>query len=99
MSISNLIITVVVLLLVSGICSGLNIAVMSLDVADLNRKAKLGNKLARRMLPLRKNSHLTLAGILLTNVAVVSATSLVMESKFNGFIAGFISTILIVIFG
>lgn len=72
---------------------------MSLDAADLKRKAKLGNAAARRLLPLRSKSHLTLAAILLTNVAAVSATSLVLESEFNGLIAGALSTILIVIFG
>jgi metal transporter CNNM len=49
--------------------------------------------------PLRKNGHLTLAGILLTNVGAVSATSLVLEHRFNGLLAGLMSTILIVIFG
>lgn len=72
---------------------------MSLDVSDLKRKAKLGNVAAKRLLPLRRKSHLTLAAILLTNVAAVSATSLVLESEFNGLIAGAASTILIVIFG
>lgn len=72
---------------------------MSLDVADLRRKAKLGNKHAKRVLPLRRHIHLTLASILLTNVAAVSATSLVMEGQFAGLVAGIISTLLIVIFG
>jgi CBS domain containing-hemolysin-like protein len=40
-----------------------------------------------------------LAGILLTNVGAVSATSLVLEHQFNGVIAGVVSTLLIVIFG
>lgn len=92
-------IEVVVLIGVSAICSGLNIAFMALDLADLKRKAKLGNVYARRILPLRRNSHLALAAILLTNVAAVSATSLVLESAFNGIIAGVATTILIVIFG
>lgn len=93
--------TVEVLLLIalSAICSGLNIALMSLDMADLRRKAKIGNKDATRVLPLRKNSHLSLAAILLTNVAAVSATSLVLESVTGGLIAGITSTLLIVIFG
>jgi metal transporter CNNM len=90
---------VVLLVLASAICSGLNIAVMSLDISDLRRKVKLGNKQARRVLPLRRNTHLTLGSILFTNVAAVSATSLVLEHEFNGWIAGFVSTILIVIFG
>ncbi len=90
---------VFILVGVSAICSGLNIALMSLDVADLKRKAKLGNTSAQRVLPLRRNGHLTLAGILLTNVAAVSATSLVLGHEFNGLIAGIVSTLLIVTFG
>jgi CBS domain containing-hemolysin-like protein len=84
---------------VSAICSGLNIAFMSLDPRDLRRKAKLGNKQAKAVLPLRRKGHLTLAAILLTNVGAVSATSLVMEHEFNGLIAGVASTLLIVILG
>lgn len=99
MSIEAIVIITVVLVGMSGLCSGLNIALMSLDVADLRRKAKLGNKMAARVLPFRHNSHLTLAGILFANVAVVSATSLVLESKLNGFIAGLAGTLLIVVFG
>jgi CBS domain containing-hemolysin-like protein len=83
----------------SATCSGLNIALMSLEVSDLKRKAKLGNKDAQQALPLRVNVHLTLAAILFTNVAAVSATSLFLESKLNGLLAGMISTLLIVIFG
>src|SRR6185369_14545913 len=72
---------------------------MSLEVADLRRKAKLGNGDAAKVLPLRKNGHLSLAAILLTNVAAVSATSLVLESVAGGIIAGITATLLIVIFG
>ena len=90
---------VVVLIGISSVCSGLNISFMSLDLAELRRKARLGNLQAKRMLPLRRNRHLTLAAILLTNVAAVSATSLVLEHLFNGWIAGIVTTILIVIFG
>lgn len=72
---------------------------MSLDMGDLKRKAKLGNHRAKRVYPFRKNTHLTLAAILLTNVAAVSATSLFLESILYGLLAGFITTIFIVIFG
>ncbi len=88
-----------VLLSLSAVCSGLNIALMSLDVAELQRKAKLGNKDARRVISLRKNSHLSLAAILLTNVAAVSATSLVLENVAGGLIAGITATLLVVVFG
>ena len=95
----TLLFQVLLLVGVSAICSGLNIAFMSLDLSDLKRKAKLGNVYARRVLPLRQKSHLTLAAILLTNVGAVSATSLVLEHEFNGLVAGIAATLLIVIFG
>jgi metal transporter CNNM len=98
---NSLLIALEVLLLVavSAVCSGLNIAVMTLDLSDLRRKAKLGNRAAKRVLPLRRNAHLTLASILLTNVAAVSATSLVLNQRLSGWAAGLIGTLLIVIFG
>lgn len=92
-------IEVLLLVVASAICSGLNIALMSLDPADLRRKSKLGDKQAARALPLRRKVHLTLASILLTNVAAVSATSLVLDQRLEGWLAGLTGTILIVIFG
>ena len=94
-----LVIEVLVLVMTSAVFSGLNIAIMSLDMADLKRKAKLGNKQAQRVLPLRRQTHLTLASILLSNVAAVSACSLVLDQRLNGWLAGSLSTLLIVVFG
>lgn len=71
---------------------------MSLQVSDLKRKAKLGNPYAVTLLPLRKNGHLTLAAILLTNVAAASATPLVLDTQINGVVAGVVSTLLLVTF-
>lgn len=99
MDVFLLVLQVLVLVGISAVCSGLNIALMSLDISDLRRKAKLGNAAAKRVLPLRRNSHLSLAGILLTNVGAVSASSLVLEHHVGGIIAGLVSTLLIVIFG
>lgn len=99
MNIPLLVIEVLILVLFSAVCSGLNIAVMSLDPAELRRKAKLGNRQAQRVLPLRRQTHLTLASILLVNVAAVSANSLVLEQQLNGWLAGILSTLLIVVFG
>ncbi len=90
---------VTLLVMASAICSGLNIAIMSIDTAELKRKAKLGNRQAKRVLPLKGKTHLTLASILLTNVAAVSATSLVLEHYFGSLLSGVISTLLIVILG
>jgi metal transporter CNNM len=95
----TLLLEILVLIGFSAICSGLNIALMSLDIADLRRKSKLGNLAAKRVLPLRRNSHLSLAAILLTNVGAVSATSLVLEHHVGGLLAGLVSTLLVVIFG
>lgn len=90
---------ILLLIGLSAVCSGLNIAFMSLDLRDLERKTKLGDKNAKRVLPLRRNSHLSLAAILFTNVGAVSASSLVLEPHLNGFLAGLVSTLLIVLFG
>ena len=94
-----LVFEVIILIGLSAVYSGLNISFMSLTLADLRRKAKLGDSRARRVLPLREKSHLTLASILYANVPAVTTTSLVIEPHFNGLIAGFASTILLVIFG
>lgn len=99
MNIYLIILVVLVLVLFSAVCSGLNVALMSLDLPDLRRKAKLGNKQALAVLPLRRNAHLSLAAILLANVAAVSATSLVLDQRLDGWLAGLSSTLLIVIFG
>lgn len=99
MSIELTILIVVILTGLSAMCSGLNVSLMSLSTADLRRKAKLGSKQAKQVLPLRESAHLTLAAILLTNVAAVSATSLVLESMFAGLIAGIVTTLIMVIFG
>lgn len=72
---------------------------MSLNIDDLRRKSKLGNTRAKRVYNFRNNTHLTLAAILLTNVAAVSATSLVLESVLYGVFAGIITTLIMVVFG
>lgn len=99
MSITLTIVIVLALTALAALCSGLNVALMSLNMSDLKRKMKLGNAHAKRVYYFRKNTHLTLASILLTNVAAVSATSLFLESIIIGILAGLITTIIMVIFG
>jgi CBS domain containing-hemolysin-like protein len=99
MNLAILLAEVVALVIVSGMCSGLNIALMSLNPTRLKRRARLGNHDAAKVLPLRQKAHLSLASILFFNIAVVTATSLVLEQAFNGIIAEIVSTFLIVIFG
>ena len=99
MEVLNITLEVILLISLSAICSGLNVSLMSLDLADLKRKARSGNAKAKKVLPFRKDSHLSLVSILLTNVLVISVTSLTLEHHFNGVIAAAASTLLIVIFG
>jgi metal transporter CNNM len=94
-----LVLVVLGLVVFSAICSGLNVGLMSLSLSDLKVKVKVGNHYARQVLPFRQNTHLALASILLSNIAAVSATSLVLGQRLNGFVAGGISTLLIVVFG
>lgn len=98
-SVIETILVVILLTGLSALCSGLNVALMSLNIDDIRRKRKLGNARAQRVYYFRKNTHLTLAAILLTNVAAVSATSLVLESLLYGLLAGIITTLIMVVFG
>lgn len=98
MEIILLVIQVCLLVGFAAVCSGLNVSFMSLNIADLKRKAKLGNFYAQTLLPLRRNAHLTLAAILLANVAAASATPLVLDTRINGVVAGAVSTLLLVTF-
>ncbi|MDH4329990.1 MAG: hemolysin family protein [Candidatus Moranbacteria bacterium] len=90
---------VFVLITLSGIFSGLNLGLLSLNKTDLERKIKLGNKDAKKVYPVRKNGNLLLVTLLIGNVAVNSAISIFLGSIVSGVIAGIISTALIVIFG
>ena len=106
MTLALQLLVVFMLLCFSAICSGLNISLMSLGIADLKRQAKLGSHAAKRVLPLRINSNLSLVSIILTNVALISAISLIIDHSITGYsqiwsgvIAGLASTLLIVIFG
>lgn len=85
--------------LMSAICSGLNVSILAIPLKDIERKAKLGNRRAKRILPLKQNVHLTLASVLITNVGAVTATSLLLDTKLGGILAGIVSTFILVIFG
>lgn len=91
----------VILLLVSfsGLFSGLNLGLLSLNKVELERKMKLGNKDAIKVYPIREKGNLLLCTLLLGNVAVNSALSIYMADISTGLIGGLLSTSLIVIFG
>ncbi len=90
---------IILLICLSGIFSGLTLGLLSIDKEDLKRKAKLGNKKAKKVYTVRKNGNLLLCTLLIGNVAVNSALSIFLGSIVNGIIAGLLATALIVIFG
>ena len=92
-------IVVVLLVIFSGLFSGLTLGLMGLNVFDLKRKVKLGNKDAEKIYPLRKQGNLLLCTLLLGNVAVNSVLAIFLGSITNGLLASFLATGLIVIFG
>lgn len=89
----------IVLVALSAIFSGLNIGLMIVRPAELERKAKHGDKVAAQLYKYRKNGTYLIVCILLGNVSVISAVSLLMGSVFGGLIAGVLSTLMLTIFG
>lgn len=87
------------LILLSGLFSGLNLGLMGLNAQELQRKAKLGNKNAKKIYPIRKEGNFLLVTLLLGNVAVNAAIAIVLGSITSGLVAGLISTALITVFG
>ena len=100
------VIGLVVLLCLSGLFSGLNLGLMSLDLTSLQIVMESGTKkqiwCAKRIYPVRKHGNYLLCTILLGNVAVNSTISILIDGLTmggNAAIAIAASTIGIVIFG
>lgn len=89
----------IALVLLSALFSGLTLGFFSLNKDDLERKAKLGGKRAKKIYRVRKDGNLLLCTLLIGNVAVNSTLSIFLGSIASGFMAGLIATGLIVIFG
>jgi metal transporter CNNM len=89
----------VILVLLSALFSGLNLGLMSLDVHELKRKILQGNQDAKKVYSVRKNGNLLLVSLLIGNVAVISALSIVLDTKYHGLVAGILTTALITLFG
>ena len=90
---------VFILLLFSALFSGLTLGFFSLNKNDLERKAVLGDKQAKKVLTVRKDGNLLLSTLLISNVAVNSVLSIYLGSITSGIVAVFLATFLIVIFG
>ncbi len=88
---------VIILLFLSGLFSGLTISYMGLDIGNLNRLAKQGNKDAEKVLEVRSSGMRLLTTLILgTNLTNAFATVLIGD-KFGSIIAGLLSTVLIFI--
>ncbi|CAE7257289.1 Cnnm2 [Symbiodinium sp. KB8] len=96
-------VTIVVLVALSGTFSGLTLGLLGLDTNQLAIVAESGSpdkrRDAQRIMPIRKRGNLLLCTLLLGNVAVNSALSILMADVTSGLVGFFTSTIVIVIFG
>ena len=89
----------ILLVLLSGLFSGLTLGLLSLSKSELKRKIKIGDKRAKRIYPIRKNGTLLLTTLLLGNVLVNSILSIYLTTLGSGIMAVLLSTGLITIFG
>lgn len=94
---------IVLLLSFSGLFSGLNLGLMSLDKNDLQVIARCGTEIEKRYAriiePVRKRGNYLLCSILLGNVFVNNTLTLFMEDLTSGIVSAIASTLAIVIFG
>lgn len=90
---------VVILVLFSGVFSGLTLGFFSLSKDDLERKAELKDPQAIKVYNVRKDGNLLLCTLLIGNVAVNSTLSIFLGSITSGVMAGVVATSLIVVFG
>ncbi|MFT5849442.1 MAG: metal transporter CNNM [Patiriisocius sp.] len=88
-----------ILILLSALFSGLTLGYFTLNTQNLKRQAKLGNKEAIRILPVRTKGNQLLTTLLLGNVAVNAALSVYLSSFASGFVAALSATVLIFLFG
>ena len=72
---------------------------MGLEPNELGRKAKLGDKNAKKIYPIRKKGNQLLVTIIFANVAINSSLAIFLDSLTAGIYAALLSTALITIFG
>ncbi|KAI3378794.1 hypothetical protein SNEBB_000794 [Seison nebaliae] len=97
------IIVLIVLLFLSGLFSGLNLGLLSLDPTELEILTEYGTPSemanAKKILPLRKRGNFLLCAILIGNVLVNNVLTILLDDLSDGLLAVIISTSFIVIFG
>ena len=92
-----ILLTLLILLAFSALFSGLTVGLMGLDVYVLRRKIKSGNKDALKVYEIRKDGTLLLTTLLLGNVAINAAISIILGEHLDGVLAGFVATAIIFI--
>ncbi|CAF0795370.1 unnamed protein product [Adineta ricciae] len=94
---------ILMLFIISGFYSGLNLGLMSMSVNDLSLIAESEDGAlryyAQRVLPLRKRGNFLLCSIVIANVLVNSLGTVLLDSLVHGLFAVIGSTIMIVLMG
>lgn len=91
---------VILLIALSALFSGLTIGMFSLSISGLERKIRMGETSAEKVLAIRKDGNYLLCTLVLGNVAVNAAIGQVLADLMPaGLVAGMIATGLIFLFG
>lgn len=83
----------------SALFSGLTLGYFSLNVSTLRRRAKLGDRQAQIVYPIRQHGNILLTTLLLGNVTVNAVLSVFLSTLAGGVMASLMATSLIFIFG